>query len=136
MHHEPATGSVELGVWVVGDAVGAGVAAAICRALIAEACDGLGVHRITWQCAAGNRASERLATRRGFRHEGTLREAYILRGERRDLQVFGRVGDEIGRGPRQGRTRTLTSSGRRRSSRSSRSVRRHPAVDEVLARAA
>lgn len=95
MHHEPDTGSAELGVWVIGEANGAGVAAAICRALIAEARADLDAHRLSWQCAEGNHASVRLARRLGFRHEGTLREAYVLRGERRDLHVFGLVGAEI-----------------------------------------
>jgi ribosomal-protein-serine acetyltransferase len=95
LHHDPEAASVELGVWVVGDAVGAGVAGAICRVLLAEARGGLGVHRVSWQCASGNDASLRLAGRLGFRHEGTLRDAYVLRGERRDLHVLGLIGDEI-----------------------------------------
>jgi ribosomal-protein-serine acetyltransferase len=95
MHHEPDAGSVELGVWVVGDAVGAGVAGALCRVLIAEGRDELDLHRVTWQCSTENHASVRLATRLGFRHEGTLRDAYVLRGERHDLHVLGLVGEEI-----------------------------------------
>jgi ribosomal-protein-serine acetyltransferase len=95
MHHDPEAASVELGVWVVGEAAGAGVAGAICRVLLAEARDELAVHRVSWQCASGNDASLRLAGRLGFRHEGTLRGAYVLRGERRDLHVLGLVGDEI-----------------------------------------
>jgi RimJ/RimL family protein N-acetyltransferase len=36
-----------------------------------------------------------LAERLGFRREGTLRGAYVLRGERRDVAVFGLVGKEL-----------------------------------------
>lgn len=94
-HHDAAAATVDLGTWVVGDAAGAGVAAAVCRELIARARGELAVHRITWQCAARNEASLRLAQRLGFRHEGTLRQSYVLRDERIDLHVLGLVGSEI-----------------------------------------
>jgi len=96
-HHDSATATVELGTWVVGDAVGAGVASAVCRELIALAHDPLGAHRVTWQCVAENETSLRLARRLGFRHEGTLRQSYVLRDERHDIHVLGLVGDEIER---------------------------------------
>ena len=41
--------------------------------------------------------SRGLAERLGFRHEGTLRSAYVLRGERYDLDVLSLVGDELTR---------------------------------------
>jgi len=53
---------------VLRDAAGAGVASAICRTLIGQARQTLGVERVSWQSTEGNDASRRLAERLGFRH--------------------------------------------------------------------
>lgn len=55
----------------------------------------LGVERVTWQCTAVNARSRVLAERLGFRHGGTLRGAYVLRGARYDLDVLSLVGSEL-----------------------------------------
>jgi RimJ/RimL family protein N-acetyltransferase len=95
LSHDPVALSVELGVWVVAPAAGTGLAAACCRELLAVARGRLGAERVAWQCDAQNAASRRLAERLGFRFEGTLRSATVLRGERRDLDLLSLVGDEI-----------------------------------------
>ena len=48
----------------------------------------LGYHRIVWRCNALNAASMRAAQRFGFVHEGTWREAEIVKGRRRDTAWF------------------------------------------------
>ena len=93
--HDPAHGNVELGTWVVIAGEGRGVARAACRALLAHARRELQVERVEWHAAVANVRSRRLAERLGFRHEGTLRSNFLLRGERHDTDVLSLVGAEI-----------------------------------------
>lgn len=95
LHHDPVMAVAELGVWVVPEAQGRGVAAAAGRAAIAAARTELGVERLEWQCVTENVASRRLAERLGFRHEGTRRSDYVLRGVRHDTDVFSLVAAEL-----------------------------------------
>jgi ribosomal-protein-serine acetyltransferase len=94
-HHDPPGASVEIGCWVIRAAEGRGVASACCRALVRVARDDLRAERLEWRSAAANLASRRLAERLGFHHEGTLRSAYVLRGERLDIDVLSLVGAEL-----------------------------------------
>jgi RimJ/RimL family protein N-acetyltransferase len=94
-HHQPDDGIVELGCWLTAAAEGGGVAAAACRVLIGLARSDLGAERVEWHCSTGNTRSRRLAERLGFRHEGTLRSNYVLRGERLDTDVLSLVGAEL-----------------------------------------
>jgi ribosomal-protein-serine acetyltransferase len=82
---------------VTSAAQGMGVARAACAALIRHARDELRVERVEWHCTTINERSRRLAERLGFRHEGTLRSAYVLHGERHDLEVLSLVGEELDR---------------------------------------
>jgi RimJ/RimL family protein N-acetyltransferase len=95
LHRDPDAASIELGCWTTSAAQGRGVARAACRALIALARSELHVERVVWQCTTVNPRSRALAERLGFRYEGTLRGAYVLRGERHDLDVLSLVGAEI-----------------------------------------
>ena len=94
-HHEPAFANVELGCWVVAAGEGAGVVSAACRVLLAHARTGLRAERVEWHAASVNARSRQLAQRLGFRHEGTLRSSYVLRGERYDTDVLSLVGTEL-----------------------------------------
>jgi ribosomal-protein-serine acetyltransferase len=95
LNHKPETAAIEIGCWATSAVQGRGVARAACRALIAFARRELQVERVTWHCTTVNTRSRALAERLGFRHEGTLRSAYVLRGERYDLDVLSLVGAEI-----------------------------------------
>ena len=95
MSHEPDLGAVELGCWVVAAAEGKGVARAACAALIRYARERLGAERLAWRNATVNERSRALAERLGFRHEGVLRSSYVLRGERRDMDLLSLVGSEL-----------------------------------------
>lgn len=95
LHHEPEANSIELGCWAMRAVEGRGVARASCQALIAFARTDLGVERIAWRCTTVNPRSRALAERLGFRYEGTLRSAYVLHGERYDMDVLSLVGAEI-----------------------------------------
>ena len=95
LSHDPVRAVAELGVWVIPEMAGRGVAAAACRVAIGAARAELAVERLVWQCVAGNVASRRLAERLGFRFEGTLRSDYVLRGVRHDTDVLSLVGAEL-----------------------------------------
>jgi ribosomal-protein-serine acetyltransferase len=94
-HHDPVNRNVEIGCWLVAAGEGYGVAAAACRELLAVARRELEAERVEWRAATGNARSRRLAERLGFRHEGTSRSDYLLRGTRYDTDVFSLVGAEI-----------------------------------------
>ena len=87
--------SVELGCWASSAVQGLGVARAASEALIAYARAELAAERVAWRSTTVNRRSRGLAERLGFRYEGTLRSAYVLRGERYDLDVLSLVGAEL-----------------------------------------
>jgi RimJ/RimL family protein N-acetyltransferase len=95
MHHDPDTGTVELGCWVTSRVQGLGVARAACAALIAFARSGLHVERVEWRSTTANPRSRALAERLGFRYEGTLRGNYVLHGRRCDTDVLSLVGAEL-----------------------------------------
>jgi RimJ/RimL family protein N-acetyltransferase len=97
LNHKPDLATVEIGCWVAGAAEGLGVARAACAALVEHARAELAVERIEWHCTTTNPRSRALAERLGFQLEGTLRSAYVLHGERYDLDVLSLVGDEITR---------------------------------------
>jgi RimJ/RimL family protein N-acetyltransferase len=86
---------VEVGCWVTAGVVGQGVAGAASAALIAHARGVLAAERVMWRCTTVNRRSRALAERLGFRFEGTLRSALVLRGERYDLDLLSLVGAEL-----------------------------------------
>jgi ribosomal-protein-serine acetyltransferase len=93
--HAPEDATIELGCWVTAQAEGRGLARACCRALLLVARRDLKAERVEWRAATDNARSRRLAERLGFRHEGTLRSNYALRGERLDSDVFSLVGPEL-----------------------------------------
>jgi ribosomal-protein-serine acetyltransferase len=94
-HHDPEIPAVEVGCWATSAVEGRGVARAACAALIAFARAELGAERVVWRSSTANARSRALAERLGFRHEGTLRSAYVLHGERHDVDVLALVGGEL-----------------------------------------
>lgn len=66
-----------------------GVASAAARAVLDYCFDTFALNRIEVRCASTNLASERLALRLGFVHEGTLRQDEWLNGVPVDHLVFG-----------------------------------------------
>jgi ribosomal-protein-serine acetyltransferase len=95
LHYDPEMATVELGCWAGSAVQGMRVARAACEALIAHARSELRVERIEWRCTTVNTRSRALAERLGFRHEGTLRSDFVMRGERYDSDVLSLVGAEI-----------------------------------------
>jgi ribosomal-protein-serine acetyltransferase len=96
-HHDRESAVVEIGIWVVAPAQGRGLAGAACRELIAFARTELEAERVEWRAVTENVASLRLAARLRFRHEATLRGAYVLRDRRHDIEILSLVGSELDR---------------------------------------
>lgn len=95
--YDAAQGNIEIGCWVVTAGEGYGVAFSACRELLAIARNELRVERVEWRTATANLRSHQLATRLGFRREGTLRSNYVVHETRHDTDVFALVGVEIDR---------------------------------------
>lgn len=95
--HSAETGECELGCWAVASAEGTGAVRAACVEGLRYARRVLAVERVVWQCDPENTRSGGLARRLGFSLEGVLRSSYVLRGARRDTELYSLVGDEIDR---------------------------------------
>lgn len=68
---------------------GRGLATTITRRLMDHAFDTMGMHRVEIHCAADNRASRAIPERLGFVHEGTARDATLVRGQYVDVEQYG-----------------------------------------------
>ena len=86
--------TAEVGVLLAGVARGRGIVTRTVAAMLDWAFAERGVHRVEWKCAPGNEPSRRMARRLGFTHEGTLREAFPVREERQDLEVWALLAPE------------------------------------------
>lgn len=88
---------VELGYWLDRERQGKGLMTSACRAMIAHAFMEWKLNRVEIRCATGNRASNRVAERLGFRLEGTLRSAQLLYGTYHDMNLYGLLAGEWGK---------------------------------------
>jgi len=68
---------------------GRGLATTVTRRLMDYAFDSLGMNRVEIHCAADNLASRAIPERLGFKHEGTAREAALVRGHYVDVEQYG-----------------------------------------------
>ncbi|MFG3494699.1 GNAT family N-acetyltransferase [Streptomyces sp. NPDC047928] len=89
-----AQGTAEAGCWLEPSAVGRGLVTRAARAVIDWAVDERGIHRIEWLAAAGNTASLKVAERLGMTRDGVLRESYLYRGVRHDMEVWSVLAPE------------------------------------------
>lgn len=93
--------SGEVGYWVAPAARGTGVATAAVRLLCRLGFDDLGLQRLTLYASAENPASNAVARRLGFVHEGTLRQAGTAgpsgdpHAPRCDMRVYGLLPGEL-----------------------------------------
>lgn len=86
--------TAEVGVLLAAPARGRGIVTRTVAAMLDWAVTERGMLRVEWKCAPGNEPSRRLAERLGFTHEGTLREAFPVRDERQDLEVWALLARE------------------------------------------
>ncbi len=88
-HVSKAFHTGEIGYWVRTDETAHGIATEVTRRMLQVAFDELSMHRVILRIAVGNRASERVAQKLGFTHEGVLREEIKVRGQWLDHMVWG-----------------------------------------------
>ena len=89
-----AQGTAEVGVWLEPAAAGRGLVTRAARILIDWAVRERGIHRVEWWAAAGNAPSLAAARRLGMQREGVLREHYLHRGVRHDIEVWSVLAPE------------------------------------------
>lgn len=77
--------------WVLPAARGAGVASSALAAVSAWALDDIGFHRLELDHSTRNHASCRVATKAGYRLEGTKRNAAVHDDGRHDMHLHARV---------------------------------------------
>ena len=88
-HVDLPMGQAEAACWALPAARGRGMVTTALSAVLRFGFGGLGLHRVTYQWAAGNPASGRVAEKCGFRIEGRMRDAWDADGERHDVVVTG-----------------------------------------------
>lgn len=89
-----AHGTAEAGCWLEPSAVGRGLVTRAARAIIDWAVEERGIHRVEWHASAANEASLAVARRLGMVRDGVLRESYVYRGERHDMEVWSVLAPE------------------------------------------
>ncbi|MGW7579115.1 GNAT family N-acetyltransferase [Streptomyces sp. NPDC054765] len=75
----------ELGYWTAKEHRGRGYTVEAAGAVLRWAFGDLGVERMEWHAEAGNEGSRAVASKLGFRMEGTQRAKLVLGGTRRDV---------------------------------------------------
>ncbi len=76
--------------WMVNpDEWGKGYATEAAQGVVEFAFQKLDAHRVVAFCDAENRASERVMQKLGMRHEGSMHQTRLLRGEWRDELLYG-----------------------------------------------
>lgn len=87
-------GTAEAGCWLEPSAVGKGLVTRAARVIIDWAIEERGIHRVEWLVSAANEASIAVARRLGMTRDGVLRESYLYRGKRHDVEVWSVLAPE------------------------------------------
>ncbi|MER5768354.1 GNAT family N-acetyltransferase [Streptomyces sp. NPDC001985] len=87
-------GTCEVGCWLEPAAVGNGLVTRAASVLIDWAVERRGIHRVEWVVSSGNSASIRVAERLGMRLDGVMRQTYLYRGVRHDMEVWSTLAPE------------------------------------------
>ncbi|MEA2125754.1 MAG: ribosomal-protein-serine acetyltransferase [Solirubrobacteraceae bacterium] len=80
--------STSVGYWLAAPAQGEGIMTAAVRAVVRIAFDEWSLHRVELRAAPDNARSQAVAERCGFVFEGVAREAELVGGRYRDLNVY------------------------------------------------
>jgi ribosomal-protein-serine acetyltransferase len=81
-------GVCEVGVWLDPAVTGRGLVTAAVRRMIDWAVCARGMSRVEWRANPANERSLAAAQRLGMVRDGVLRQAYEVRGTRRDVEVW------------------------------------------------
>ena len=91
---DTAQGTCEIGCWLEPAAAGHGVVTRGARTIIDWAVEERGMHRVEWIASPANEPSLNVARRLGMTREGVLRESYLHRGVRSDMEVWSVLAPE------------------------------------------
>ena len=86
---DPDSRRAEVGYALARSAWGRGYVSEALAPLVAYAFDEMDLNRLDAVIDPRNTASAKVVSRLGFMHEGTLRERYIVRGEKTDSAIYG-----------------------------------------------
>ncbi|MFF7654471.1 GNAT family N-acetyltransferase [Streptomyces sp. NPDC007983] len=89
-----AQGTAEAGCWLEPSAVGRGLVTRACRVIIDWAVEERGIHRVEWHVSAANDPSIAVARRLGMTKDGVLRESFLYRGKRADMEIWSVLAPE------------------------------------------
>lgn len=87
-------GTAEAGCWLEPAAAGRGLVTRASRLIIDWAVEELGIHRVEWHAASANTASIAVARRLGMTRDGVLRDHYLYRGVRHDIEIWSVLAPE------------------------------------------
>ncbi|WP_131739401.1 GNAT family N-acetyltransferase [Actinomadura roseirufa] len=91
---DASTGVCEIGVWLGAAARGRGLVTHAVRHMIEWAFRERSMVRVEWLCDPRNTASQAVAKRLDMTHEGTMRAAFEMNGEHRDVQIWAVLATE------------------------------------------
>lgn len=80
--------SASLGYWLSPDERGGGVMTRAVATLVGHCIERYGLNRLAIECVVENAKSRAIPQRLGFKHEGTLAEAYFLHERYRDIALY------------------------------------------------
>lgn len=86
--------STSIGYWLGKDFEGKGLITLGCKALIEFSFKKLGLNRVEIRCAVGNKKSQAVPLRLGFKKEGVLRRAELLDDTFTDHVLFGLLAED------------------------------------------
>jgi ribosomal-protein-serine acetyltransferase len=89
--------SGEVGYWVRSDRTRQGIATEAAARVLQVAFDELRLHRVVLRVAVGNRASDRVAEKLGFVHEGLLRKEVLVAGTWLDHTLWAMLDEDFRR---------------------------------------
>ncbi|MEU3064757.1 GNAT family N-acetyltransferase [Streptomyces subrutilus] len=94
--HVRGAGGYEIGYWTVREHRGFGYMTEAVEAVARWAFTALHAARLEWRAEVGNEGSRAVAAKAGFRFEGTLRAAVLVRGTARDCWIGGLLPEDLG----------------------------------------
>lgn len=87
-------GTAEVGCWLEPAGVGKGLVTRAARVIIDWAIRERGVHRVEWRVSTLNEPSIAVARRLGMTKDGVLRQDFLYRGVRHDMEVWSVLAPE------------------------------------------
>jgi ribosomal-protein-serine acetyltransferase len=78
----------EIGYWIAENEQSQGIMTASCRAIIDYCFNDLQLNRLEIRCGKGNKKSQRIPEKLGFKKEGIIRHGEILNGKFIDLKSY------------------------------------------------